>query len=200
VHLYYSAIGPGDDSVGLAISTDGETGERFEKYGRVLVARAPSALVRDGKIYLLSQNFLPGTTGEYAFYLFSSDDGISFKPAQDNPILTGTTGDWDSHSVVTGRLFEGEDGWIYLLYGGSSYRSDEPEHFGLARSRDLLAWEKHPGNPIFGAGARGEADGGAMWFPAICETPTHFHLLYEGSRGPYSWNLSSTICLASVPK
>ncbi|HVK04211.1 MAG TPA: hypothetical protein VM490_12095 [Armatimonadaceae bacterium] len=202
VFLYYSAIGPGDDSVGLAVSTDGATGERFEKFGKVLTARAPSALAWQGKVYLLCQRFLPGDAArqQWCFYLFVSDDGYHFEPVQEEPILTGSAGAWDAYSVVTGRLLPGEDGWFYLLFGGSSYRSDEPEHFGLARSRDLVNWEKHPGNPIFGAGTRGEPDGAAIWFPALHETETHFHLLYEGSEGPYAWNLHSTICLASLPK
>jgi Beta-xylosidase len=203
VLLFYSALGPGEHGVGLAVSTDGTAGERFAKHGPVLTGRAPSALAQGDRVYLLYQDWLPGHAAErqqWCFYLAVSEDGLTFSPVQDAPILTGTPGDWDAYSVVTGRLLAGADGWTYLLYGGSAYLSDEPEHFGLARSRDLVNWEKHPGNPIFGAGARGEPDGGAIWFPALWETDTHFHLLYEGSEGPYAWNLRSAVCLASREK
>jgi hypothetical protein len=86
------------------------------------------------------------------------------------------------------------------MYGGSSYLADEPDFFGLARSKNLIDWEYHPGNPIFGCAAKGAPDGGAIWFPALHETRDDFLMLYEGSRGKYSWDLSSTICMASTRK
>jgi hypothetical protein len=88
----------------------------------------------------------------------------------------------------------------YLIYGGSSSLLDQPDYFGLARSNDLLHWERHPGNPIFGCGAKGQEDGGAIWFPALIETADRFVLLYEGSRGNYRGDLSSQICQSSIPK
>jgi hypothetical protein len=201
VFLYYSAIGAGEDAVGLAVSTDGTRGERFEKAGRVLTGRAPDAVAKDGRVYLLCQRFLPGgPAGRYAFYLFASSDGRRFEPVQDGPVFAGTPDGWDAHSLTTGRLFEGDGGWYYLMYGGSSYLTDEQDCFGLARSRDLVRWERHPGNPVFGLGPRGAPDGGAVWFPALHETLSHFVLLYEGSPGKYSWGLHSAVCLAALRK
>jgi hypothetical protein len=101
--------------------------------------------------------------------------------------------------VATGRLLRAEDEF-YLLYGGSSSLIDQPDAFGLARSRDLIHWERHPGNPVFGCGPKGSEDGGAIWFPALIETEEALVLLYEGSRGNYQGELSSQICMASIPK
>ena len=123
-----------------------------------------------------------------------------------NGVLPGTDGKRHDRiaaaeivSITTARLSrEGE--WCYMVYGGSAYLADEPDYFGLARSRNLVDWERHPGNPIFGCGAKGTPDGGAMWFPALVQTDDCFVMLYEGSRGKYSWDLSSAICLASIPR
>jgi predicted GH43/DUF377 family glycosyl hydrolase len=192
VWLYYSAIGPGPNSVGLAISDDGVT---FKKHGEVLVGRAPEVLVRDRAIYMLYQK----QAESYSFYLARSTDGIHFENVTEKSIFEPEKGKWDNKDVSTGRLFRQGD-WTYLLYGASSNFVDQPDFFGLARSKDLIAWERHPGNPIFGCGPKGAEDGGAIWFPALLELPTHYVLLYEGSRGKYDWDLSSQICQAALPK
>jgi hypothetical protein len=87
-----------------------------------------------------------------------------------------------------------------MVYGGSADFVDEPEYFGLARSRDLLNWERHPGNPIFSAGAHATADGGAIGFPAIIDVGTYAVMLYEGSRGRSSWDFQLSICMAWLAK
>jgi beta-xylosidase len=87
-----------------------------------------------------------------------------------------------------------------MICGGSPDLNDQPDYFGIAKSKDLITWEKHPGNPIFGIGAKGEEDGGAIWFPALIEIKTHYVMLYEGSRGRYAWDLSSQICMSSIKK
>jgi hypothetical protein len=192
--VYYSAIGEGPDSIGLAVSADGE---RFEKVGKVLTGRAPEVILKDGKVFMIYQ--LPDEAGNYVIHLASSEDGVAFLPEGAEAIFPRQPGSWDSLSLVTARLSE-EAGVYYMIYGGSSYLADEPDYFGIARSKDLVRWEPHPGNPVFGCGRKGAADGGAMWFPALCETEDAFVMLYEGSRGKYSWDLSSTICMAWVRK
>ena len=52
VMVYYSGVGTGPNSVGLAVSDDGE---HFTKIGKVMEGRAPGAIVRDDKVYLLFQ-------------------------------------------------------------------------------------------------------------------------------------------------
>ncbi|AZN43421.1 glycoside hydrolase family protein [Paenibacillus albus] len=193
VFVYYSAVGDGPDSVGLAISSDGE---HFTKYGKIMDGRAPEVIVKDGKLHMIYQMF---SNDGYQLHLASSEDGIHFTPVSDKPIFQDRTGGWDSLSIVTVRLMQ-DDEYYYMIYGASAYLADEPDFFGLARSRDLLNWESHPGNPIFGCGAKGSEDGGAIWFPAIVETEEHFVMIYEGSRGKYTWDLSSQICLSSIRK
>jgi len=193
VFLYYSALGPCLDSVGLAISTDGIN---FRKHGRICDGRAPEVVVSGGRVYMLYQMLVED---KFRLHLAVSDDGISFQNVQDEPVFVGEKGSWDALSIVTARLSH-SDGWYYMIYGGSACMADEPEYFGLARSKNLIDWQRHPGNPIFGTGAKGTPDGGALWFPALLETDDCFVMLYEGSRGKYSWDLSSAICMSWIEK
>lgn len=194
--LYYSAIGSGPDSIGWAQSHDGV---HFEKMGKLMEGRAPDVIVKNDQLYLLFQKETNKGDGYKGFYIASSSDGKQFNLIDNEPVfVAGKAGEWD-RQIATGRLFQ-QGNYTYLLYGGDSELIDQPGYFGLARSKDLQHWEKHPGNPVFGCGAKGEEDGGAIWFPALIESPDQYHLLYEGSRGRYGWDLSSQICLSSIPK
>jgi predicted GH43/DUF377 family glycosyl hydrolase len=193
VLLYYSAIGKGPNSIGLAVSADGE---RFNKVGKVLEGRSPDAVVSGDTLFLCYQRH----TGDgYKVYLAYSLDGRSFSPVGSAPVFASQEKRWDAKSITTPRIFkEGE--WYYMMYGGSADFVDEPEYFGLARSRDLRSWERHPGNPVFSAGAHATADGGAIWFPAVIDVGIYTVMLYEGSRGRYSWDIQSSICMAWIAK
>ncbi len=193
VHLYYSAIGSGTESIALAVSDDGVS---FQKKGKIKYGRAPSAVVKNEKISLLYQVKVDRGYHLKAAESFNGTDVIDL---EDEPVFSPSGGSWDAISITTARLFFSK-GYFYIFYGASTIHIDEPDYFGLARSRNLAEWERHPGNPIFGCGPKGSADGGAIWFPALLETETHFIMLYEGSRGKYSWDLSSQICMAYLEK
>lgn len=196
VFLYYSAIDVnGKETIGLAVS---ENGIDFEKIGPVLMGRAPEVVVWNNKLWLFYQ-YYEMTNNSPAFQLacFVSDDGISFSEKIDIDFKREPN-TWDSFSIATCRIEKGDDDIFYMIYGASPDHTDEPDGFGLARSKDLIHWEKHPGNPVFGIGAKGSADGGAVWFPALYEKNNVFYMLYEGSRGRYSWDLSSEICMSYI--
>jgi len=63
-------------------------------------------------------------------------------------------GDWDDYTTWTGSIFRHVDLW-YLFYTGSN-RAEKGliQRIGLATSRDLYHWEKHPANPLIEADAR----------------------------------------------
>lgn len=196
VWLYYSALAKDyPDSIGAAVSDDGVN---FTKLGQVMVGRAPDVLVRDGKIHMVYQ--IADADGRYRPYLATSTDGMNFKTVEVHPI-TGLMqkGGWDSLSIATMRVFDAGE-YVYMLYAGSSYLADEPDYFGLARSKDMINWEQHPGNPIFGCNMKGSRDGGAMWGPALTETDDAFVMLYEGSPGKYDWDLDSQLFMAWISK
>ncbi len=195
VWLYYSAIGAGADSVGLAVSDDGVN---FEKVGKVLTGRAPEVVLKDGRIFMTYQKM--DTASSYQVYLASSVDGLHFTDVQAEPIFPGPTGRGTQLSFATVRISSDGD-TFYALYAGSAYLADEPDYFGLARSTDLISTGSSiPAIQFFGCGPKGAPDGGAIWFPALYETESAFVMLYEGSRGKYTWDLSSAICMASLDK
>ncbi len=192
VLLYYSAVGSEEDSVGLAISHDGVN---FRKFGKVLTGRAPDVVVKDGLLHMLFQKHIDDD--HYEVFLAKSLDGVKWEMVQDAPVLDpGEAGQWDSFDICTARLCVADDAF-YMLYAGSDHVCDVPDHFGLARSTDLLNWERHPGNPIFGLGDKDQPDGGAIWFPALLEEDDFFAMLYEGTR---PGAVTSQICQASIDK
>ena len=135
-HLYYSALGDGPESIGLAVSTNGVD---FKKYDRpLLLGRSPEVIDVTGMLFLFY--VLKNDLGEYRIHLARSADGEHFTPLSDEPVLTvGAAGEWDAGEVTTPRLFS-HNGIFYMLYSGSSSpeRKDIPQAFGLARSTDLL--------------------------------------------------------------
>ena len=130
VFLYYSCVGTGPNSVGLAISADGIN---FQKHGSVIVGRSPSVVVSGSKVFMIYQN--DDGKGFRGFYLAESEDGINFKRSSDMPVMSGRENDWDRF-VTTARIYK-EDDTFLILYGGSPDQNDQPDYFGLARSKDL---------------------------------------------------------------
>ncbi len=180
IYLFYSAIGTGPDSIGLAIS---ENGEEFQKFDHpVLIGRAPEVVWLDGRFHL----FYVLKSDESSYQIFSSitEDLKSFQDVSKGPILkAGLPGCWDGFEVTTPRVFK-RGKMYYLLYAGSrsSHRKDMPEAFGLARSKDLIHWEKYPQNPVFSIGRPGHWDDGAIWFGTVFEWNNQLNLIYEGGR------------------
>jgi hypothetical protein len=180
IYLYYSASGTGPDSIGLAIS---ETGKEYIKVDHpVLVGRSPEIVWTDGTWRLFYVN-RPLTTG-YRIFSAASTDGVTFQPVSSQPILEpGPAGTWDTFEVTTPRIFR-RGSWFYMVYAASrsAERQDLPEAFGLARSQDLVHWEKYPHNPVFSIAKDAYWDSGAIWFGTVFEWKDWLILLYEGGR------------------
>jgi predicted GH43/DUF377 family glycosyl hydrolase len=193
IHLYYTGTADSTASIGLAVSTDAE---RFVKVGRVLDGQSPDLIVHGDTLYMVYQKL---DVNGFKIFIAYSTDGRTFTKMGNRPVFAGMPGQWDAQSITTPRLWRSGE-WTYMLYGGSSGAVDEPEFFGLARSKDMIHWERHPGNPVFGAGIHGGPDGGDIWTPAVFENDTWIILLYEGSIGHHSWEMQSSICMAWVPK
>jgi len=193
IHMYYTGTADSTAGIGLAVSTNGD---RFVKAGRILDGESPDVIAFGDTLYMVYQKL---DVDRYRIHVAFSTDGRTFYKMGDRPVFSGIPGQWDGQSITTPRLWRSGE-WTYMLYGGSSGDVNEPEFFGLARSKDLVRWERHPGNPVFGAGIHGGPDGGAIWTPTLFENDTWIVLLYEGSIGHRSWGLHSSICMAWVPK
>lgn len=178
VFLYYSAVSPDGDTLGLATSVDGISFAKRES--PLLEGRAPEVIRSDGRLHLFYVLEKPGQS--YAIFSAVSEDGESFAAVSDGPVLdTGEAGTWDGFEVTTPRLFE-RNGVFYMLYAGEGdpTRKDVPRAFGLARSQDLRTWERYPGNPVFRCGAPGAWDDGAIWFGTVFDWDDTLYLMYEG--------------------
>lgn len=66
-------------------------------------------------------------------------------------IHRGPTGSWDDATTWTGSVIETAEGWAMLYTGTSRAEDSLVQRIGLARSSDLIHWEKHPGNPVLAA-------------------------------------------------
>lgn len=179
-YLFYSAIGKGPDSIGLAVSSNGK---EFQKRDRpLIIGRSPEVVWHDGNFFLFY--VLRSPSGGYQIHLSLSKDSVSFHDFSVEPVLqVGKAGSWDQFEVTTPRIFS-RGGWYYMIYAGgqTSDRKDMPAAFGLARSMDLIHWEKYPHNPVFTTGVPGSWDDGALWFGTVFMWDDQLYLLYEGGR------------------
>lgn len=179
IFLYYSAIGAGPDSIGLAVSEDGL---HFQKEDSpVLIGRAPEVVKVDDTIYMLYS--LDHPQGGYEFHLATSTDGRHF--TEEGPVFSPEGDGWDSLSVVTPRVFQ-EDGLFVMAYAGDDQEKDYPRQVGLAFSRDMRTWKRFPDNPVFAAGGPDAWDSRAIWFPEILKLDGRYYLWYEGYNGQCS--------------
>lgn len=178
LYLYYTAMGKAGCVIALAVSDDWQG---FRKCpAPILTGRAPEVVESGGRAYLVYVN--QAREGHYFVDLAASTDGVRF--ARLGPgILPGPPGSWDSYEVTTPRIFE-RHGMFYAVYAGSDdpSRKDAPWAFGLARSRDLVNWEKYPDNPVFTCSEPGGWDDGAIWYGTVFEWDGVLYMLYEGAR------------------
>lgn len=179
VFLYYSALGDGPDSIGLAVSDDGI---HFTKQDKpVLIGRAPE-VVKDNKTLYLFYS-MDNSKGGYEFHLATSTDGYKF--TIEGPVFSPAVGEWDGLSVVTPRIFY-DDGIYIMAYAGDNKEKDYPLNFGIAFSTDLRTWMRYPGNPVFSCGPAGSWESRAIWFPEILKHKQKYFLWYEGNDGKSS--------------
>jgi predicted GH43/DUF377 family glycosyl hydrolase len=179
VYLYYSAVGTGGESIGLATSTDGVN---FTKHSGnpVLQGRCPEIVCKDGKFYLYY--VLNNGYGGYNIHLAVSNNGFDFEAHSESPILSVDRDAWDSQTVTTPRIFQ-DRGLYYMIYAGDHCSKDDPKRFGLSTSRDLIHWRKYEANPIFEISASKEAwDNTSIWYGTVEYINGTYWMWYEASN------------------
>lgn len=180
IYLYYSAIGRGEDSIGLAISKDGEKFIKIDK--PIITGRSPEVVIKGDMIYMF---FIREWADKgYSIYLAQSKDGYNYSILQDVPVLTfGSENEWDNSGVTTPRIIKINNTY-YMLYAGLNRNDhkDVPRAFGISRSVDLVHWEKYSGNPVFKCGSDGSWDDGGIWFGTTFRLENKLFLMYEGGR------------------
>lgn len=185
VYVYYTAHGfdkEGQNSsgIGVAASDDGFAFSKPLEEPVLRAALAPDAVVRDGKVWLIYAR--PAGQGQ-EFYVNASEDPLRFDPSAEIRIMSPSAEhSWESKSIITPRIFE-HHGAYYMTYVGSPKYQDYGFAMGLARSRDLLTWERYPGNPVFERAEGSAWDNGAIWFCTLFHQDGTYYLYYEGGGG-----------------
>jgi predicted GH43/DUF377 family glycosyl hydrolase len=77
---------------------------------------------------------------------FSSDNGITWKKNQENPVLSTSINCWDSKVASTPWVIK--KGVLYFMYYRGSSGSCVKDAIGVATSTDGIKFEKYEGNPI----------------------------------------------------
>ena len=193
---------PGD--IGLATSGDGRT---FVKDSSPILVHAvpkpgdpaanldwernnigtPSLFALDGTYYLFYHGFgksWEGGQDDCQVGVATGTDLRRLRRHGGNPILrTGRAGEWDSGTVGKRSILREADGRYYMVYEGST---DQPYttarwSSGLARSSDLLRWEKFSGNPVLPQTAGAFGYDGPEWV----RTPDgRLHVYFRHPKGP----------------
>jgi beta-fructofuranosidase len=83
----------------------------------------------------------------------TSPDLLTWAPGG-TALFQGEPGAWDDRALWTGCTVE-HDGMYYLFYTAIRSNDDGPiQRIGVARSVDLVSWQRAPGNPVLTADPR----------------------------------------------
>lgn len=88
--------------------------------------------------------------GDLGVWLATSPDLTIWTNVSDDPVLPMGPEPYDLHAVALNQVIEEDDGYYYAVYHANAHRPWRDWTTCLARSKDLLHWEKYPGNPIVG--------------------------------------------------
>lgn len=177
VYLYYSGRSNKRGlSVGLAVSDDGFT---FNKLDKPIIENAmvPEVVIHNKMIHLFYQRKVDR---QFKIYVSVSIDGVNFENEKLVFESTGNRNDFDGFSISTVRIIKEEE-YFYMIYGGGNHFDDYPEGFGIARSVNLISWERSSRNPVLERGEAGSFDEGAIWFGTPYLHEGTYYMWYEGT-------------------
>jgi beta-1,2-mannobiose phosphorylase / 1,2-beta-oligomannan phosphorylase len=101
----------------------------------------PAAWFEDGTWYLFYER------GDQGVWLATSKDRRIWTNVQDTPVLAMGPEPYDRHAVAMNQVIK-RDGVYYAFYHACDQKPWKLWTTCIARSRDLVHWEKYPGNPI----------------------------------------------------
>ena len=103
----------------------------------------PTVLVVDGRWHLLYERRDQGV------WLATSDDLQTWTNVRDDPVLGLGPEPYDRTMIALNQVVE-RDGVYYGIYHANADYPKAGWSTCVARSTDLVRWEKYPGNPIVG--------------------------------------------------
>ncbi len=101
----------------------------------------PTVWVEDGTWYLFYER------GDRGVWLATSKDRKVWTNVQDDPVLKMGPEPYDREAVAMNQVVK-RDGVYYAFYHANAHRPWKDWTSCVARSKDLVHWEKYPGNPI----------------------------------------------------
>jgi sucrose-6-phosphate hydrolase SacC (GH32 family) len=103
----------------------------------------PTGWFEDGTWYLFYER------GDEGVWVATSRDRRTWTNVQDTPVLTMGPEPYDRHAVAMNQVIK-RDGVYYAFYHACDHKPWKIWTTCIARSRDLVHWEKYAGNPIIG--------------------------------------------------
>ena len=160
------------------------------KYDRnpVLLAPAPTAhtchrqVIREAdRFYMIYVQYDEVRPPNACLELAISTDGADWEIHPESPVLSPSPGAWDGwrtsyHSIA--RV--GDTYYLYYTGIGDVFKD---YGIGLATSRDLVHWERHPDNPLLTPLGSG-FEKTAIQVPCVYVEDGEWHLYYLGMDGP----------------
>ena len=101
----------------------------------------PSLWFEDGVWYLFYER------GDRGVWLAVSLDRKVWTNVQDTPVLAMGPERYDSEAVAVNQIIK-RDGFYYAFYHANATRPWKDWTSNIARSKDLIHWEKYSGNPL----------------------------------------------------
>ena len=85
--------------------------------------------------------------GDRGVWLATSKDRKVWTNVRDDPVLAMGPEPYDKYAVAVNQIVK-RDGVYYAFYHANAHQPWKDWTSNVARSRDLVHWEKYPGNPI----------------------------------------------------
>jgi hypothetical protein len=101
----------------------------------------PTAWLEDGLWSLFYER------GDRGIWLARSRDLKTWTNVKDDPVIACGPEPYDMAAVALNQIIK-RDGFYYGFYHANAHRPWKDWTSNVARSRDLVHWEKFPGNPI----------------------------------------------------
>ncbi len=101
----------------------------------------PTAWFENGIWYLFYER------GDLGIWLATSRDLTTWTNVKDDPVISTGPEPYDAGAVALNQIIK-RGGYYYAFYHANAHRPGRDWTINVARSRDLVHWEKYPGNPI----------------------------------------------------
>ncbi len=179
-----------DNDIGHATSPDGENwtlvdwdvlengASGFDDFDVL----SPSVIYEDGT-YFMWYTGLNESSGYARLGLATSPDGTTWTKDDGNPILNGTSGEWDAQVIWHISVTEYQGRYI-LWYSGDDGYAGAGMDFGIALSENKTGWVKGSNNPIMSPIGAGWEDT-RMYTPRLLKYANGSAVILDGSMYLY---------------